>query len=244
MAQTLKAAPDEMDTPHQTTPAKRKPDAFPSTQRTWLGDQLCRGEDGRLAACQHIMQVYAEPLGVYFKGSGFRSMGDASDHVNGFFADRLSRTDFLDRWQESGRPMRYWLIVGFKHFLYEEGRRQRRGETPIENPDLHAAASDDRQFDRACARALVAEALASARSACAKSGLETHFDLFEAHFVHSRAYADLEQEYGIEPKRAKVMVRTATGRFREALRQAVAWRQASDEQVDSDIADLMEALEL
>ena len=69
----------------------RTRDVFPVTQRTWLGRALVRGHEGLSEANHHIMDVYAQPLKVYYLGSSFRTLGEPDDVVQGFFADRLAR---------------------------------------------------------------------------------------------------------------------------------------------------------
>ncbi|MBL0922409.1 MAG: hypothetical protein IBJ10_09820 [Phycisphaerales bacterium] len=221
----------------------RQSEAFPSTMSTWLAHRLRDGDTGLREAGQHVMSVYAEPLRIYFRGSSFRAMGEAADLVNGFFADRLSRPHFLHRWAESGRPLRYWLIVGFKHFLYEQSRAERRHDAQ----DLSASVTGDdsgpiRAFDREVARALVVEATRRAEAGCRENDLHAHWDLFRRHFVDGQSFGVVATDFGVTPERAAVMARTAAHRFKRALRDLVAWEGASDEEVDREIVHLMEAM--
>lgn len=221
----------------------RQPDAFPSTLVTWLSNRLREGDDGLLDAARHVMEVYAEPLRIYFMGSSFRSMGQADDLVGGFFADRLSRPNFLQRWIESGRPLRYWLIVGFKHFLYEQARLQRRHDAHTLSDSVTGDDSGPIHiFDREVARALVAEASRRAEEHCLENKLSDHWRLFRRHVVDGLPFASIAPEFGVSPERAAVMARTAAHRFKRTLRELVAWEGAADEQIDQEIAHLMEAL--
>lgn len=226
------------------TPTARQHDAFPSTARTWIGQRLDEGEDGRREAVRHVMEVYDEPLRVYFAGCSLRWIGDRHDLVAGFFADRLARAEFMDRWRQSGRPLRFWLIVGFKHYLYETARRERRTKAAPLPPEADASnAGADRLFDRACARALVRRAFESARAACESDGLADHWDLFVLHHVQDRSYAQIAESRGIDAERAAVMVRTAGRRFRKALRELVAWDGATATDIDHELRTLMETQE-
>jgi DNA-directed RNA polymerase specialized sigma24 family protein len=210
---------------------------------TWLSARLRSGEAGRLDAGRHVMDVYAHPLRVYFLGSSFRALGDAEDMVNGFFADRLQRPHFLERWADSGRPLRYWLIVGFKHYLYETARAERRADAGQLAESINGDDSGPiRGFDREVGRALVAEAARRAEAQCLESNLAEHWDLFRRHFIDEAPFARVAPEFGVSPERAAVMARTAAHRFKRALRDMVAWEGATDEQVDQEIARLMEAV--
>ncbi len=214
--------------------------------RTWLGKELDRADGGREEAVRHVMEVYAGPLAIYCRGSSLRWIGDPDDLVRGFFADRLSREAFLDRWRESGRPLRYWLIVGFKHFLYEEARRKKRDDgASVLQPDSFDE-SDETQpesaFERACARAIVRGALERCAASCEKDGLEEHFDVFRRHYIGGESYESIAAETSNEPRRLSVMSRTVATRFKRALRDLAGWDGASAEQVDGEVRQLMEAL--
>lgn len=218
-------------------------DVFPSTMSTWLAGRVRDGESGVRDAGRHVMDVYAHPLRVYLLGSGFRTLGDPDELVNGFFADRLSRPNFLQRWIESRRPLRYWLIVGFKHFLYEHARRLRRADFD----ELSGSISGDEEsasriFDREVARAVVNEAMKRAEGECRQAGLDRHWAVFRRHFLDGRPFAAVGAEFDVAAERAAVMARTAAHRFKRALRDLVSWDGASDEQVDQEITHLMESL--
>ncbi len=220
-----------------------KPSAFPSTRHTWIGKQMRDGQPGRQAVLTHLMEVYAQPLEIYCRGCSLRWLGDADDLVRGFFADRLTREAFLNRWLESNRPLRAWLIVGFKHFLFEQARRQRRDQAESIASEIdHAGTRADLAFDREYAKRLVASALCAAQDRCRETGLAEHWDVFKAHQVDGLDYESIHQRYGVNPKRAVVMARTARDRFKAALREAVAWEGARDDEIDGEIQALMEAL--
>lgn len=223
----------------------RKGDVFPTTLYTWISARVRSGDQGLREAAGHVMSVYAHPLRVYFLGSGFRSMGEADDLVRGFFADRLSRPEFFRHWLESKRPLRLWLIVGFKHFLYEQRRSAKRGAAGMELPDVSDENQEapDQSFDRACAKSIVGEALRRAEEDCRGNDLAEHWEIFRRHFLDGQSYAAIAARMAIDEPRAAVMARTATRRFKMALRGLVAWEGASDAQVDEELRSLMEAME-
>ncbi len=225
----------------------QRPDHFPPTLMTWLRGVVARGDAGALEAARHVMEVYAWPLSVYFKGSSFRWLGDADDVVRGFFADRLSREEFFERWLESGRRLRHWLIVAFKHYLYETARSRRRDGRagPMDGGGDLASEPDGetlRGFWREMARSVVARAMDRAESRCAEDGLAEHWVVFRRHMVDGASYSAIELETGTPPARAAVMARTACNRFRAALREGVSWPGASETEIDAEIASLMEDL--
>jgi len=218
-------------------------DAFPKTPRSWIRTQLERGEDGRAEANRHIMHAYAKPLSVYFRGSSYRTLGDADEIVNAFFVDRLSRHDYLSSWEISERPMRYWLLVGFKYFLMEQasgrniadsGHGQRADDTQHHDPAS--------EFHREVARSVVREAANIAQASCQKDGLGEHWHLWVRHHLYGRSLRELAADHDYDFVRVKVMTRTASNRFRRALRELVSWPGATRTQVDDEIRELMQSL--
>lgn len=219
-------------------------DVFPATRRTWLLREMSQGGDGLALARGHVMETYAWPLSVYYRGSSFRTLGEADEVVHAFLADRLSRPAFLQDWADSGRPLRYWLITGFKHSLQERRRRERRdahAALPEDSPEP-AADGAERVFAREAARSVVARAAEAAADACAAAGLGEHWDIFRRHALGGAAYAAIAADLGVDERRARVMSRTAANKFRAALRQAIGWPGASDEDIEADIAALLEDL--
>ncbi|MCA9309897.1 MAG: sigma-70 family RNA polymerase sigma factor [Phycisphaerales bacterium] len=223
----------------------RTRDVFPMTQRTWLGRALVRGSEGLSEANHHIMEVYAHPLKVYFLGSSFRSLGEPDDVVQGFFADRLAREGYLDRWIESDRPLRYWLIVGFKHFLFERSRELKRSARAQALPDEIGVDHDEPEsrFHREAALAIASEAMRQAHDECERRGQGDHWNIFVRHYVDGLPYEAVGQEFGVTHRRAAVMARTASNRFRASLRELVSWNNAAAHDVDAEIRSLLETIE-
>lgn len=223
--------------------ANRPPDAFPSTWDSWLGRRLSEGNRGLAAAREHIMRVYAEPLTIYLRGSSFRRLDEDDDLVQGFFASRLARDGYLHDWAESGRPLRRWLLTGFRHYLHERIREQRRFSAP---PDGVAAAPEPAPaalFNRHVALSIVREAMTMAEERCRKEGFGRHWMIFRLHAVDGLPYNELPAEFREPPRRAATMARTASNRFKAALRELVGWPGASAEAIDREIQTLMRELD-
>jgi len=228
--------------------APRHRDAFPTTQTTFIGRLLDRGPKGHVEAGRHIMTVYAHPLRVYLAGSSFRTLGDASEIIDGFFADRLQRDGFLASWLESGHRLRYWLINAFKNYLHEQIRAARRQQRKPDPGRYEARRHEDNAedpeavFHHEAALAVVREAFRLAEQECRAVSLDDHWRAFVRHHLDGLDYRAIANELEVTPARAGVMARTATERFRSRLREMVAWAGASDQEIDQEINELMEAL--
>ncbi len=226
-----------------TAASNRPPDAFPSTRVTWLGKRLREGEKGVAAAREHIMRVYAEPLAIYLRGSSFRGLDEDEDLVQGFFASRLSKDGYLHEWAESGRPLRRWLLTGFRHYLHERVRQRQRFSSPPAVAPREAEPAPAALFNRRVALSIVREAMLLAEERCRAGGFERHWIIFRLHAIEGLPYDKLPPEHREPPRRAATMARTASNRFKAALRELVGWPGASAEAVDREIQALMRELE-
>ena len=217
-------------------------DVFPNTMGTWIHQRLGEGSTGREVVNEHVMSVYAHPLRIYFLGSSFRSLGEPEDMVAGFFASRLERDGYFDQWRDSGIRLRRWLMNGFLFFLKEEIRRQNRDGSVAPDDDLEIPMNEspDADFDRAWAQSMVREAWLEAARECEADGLGDHWQLFIRHHVDGLAYKDFVAEFDVTPSQAAVMVRTATARFKKAVRDRVQIDGVPEDEVDNELRRLME----
>jgi DNA-directed RNA polymerase specialized sigma24 family protein len=139
------------------------------------------------------------------------------------------------------------LINGFLFFLQEEARRRKAeridtlsGESSVE-PVADATSAGD-EFDRVWAASMVRSAASSARDRCVQEGFETHWDMFEKHFVGGASYADIAESFSVTGGQAASMVRTASIRFRQAVVDLLLKDGATEDELDDEIGRLMRAL--
>jgi hypothetical protein len=229
-----------------TSESTRGSDVFPHTQNTWIDRQLGLGEMGMREINRHLMSVYAFPLRVYFLGSSALWLGEPDDVVNGFFADRLSREDFVAKWKASGMRLRRWLMNAFCYYLMEIRKLRKRnsaaGELPENLPDepITFSGNPDEAVDRAFVVSLVRRAMETAGTRCAEEGLGEHWAVFVRHHMSEHSYAKIAPDFSVTAARAAVMARTAGRKFRESLRELLTADGASPERVDQEIAALLE----
>ena len=226
--------------------SQHRKEAFPATQMTWINARLDAGAEGRRDVTTHLMEVYAEPLRIYLLGSSFRSAGEPDDLINGFFANRLAREDYLDGWRTSEKRLRRWLINGLIFYIKEEFRRQKRGGASL-SEEAEASLEDPtdqyQAFDQAWAASIVRRAMAEASARCKEENLEAHWDIFVRHHVQHQPYATCCKEHGVDAARAAVMARTAATRFREAARLQVSLDGADEDTIDDELAGLRNLLQ-
>lgn len=227
-----------------TPPLANEKREFPQTARTWIEDHLVRGDAGQAEVNHHLMSVYADPLRAYLACTPYRSLGEADDLVEGFFADRLGRPAFLCDWRRSEKRLRHWLMNAFLFYLKEtargEGRQARLREISEELPDDSQAPGE--ALDRAFANSLVRAAMEQARESCLSRDFAVHFEVFREHHWNGVSYAELGARMKISPERARVMCRTARDAFRRALRSMLVRDGGQMGDVDREIDSLLEAL--
>jgi DNA-directed RNA polymerase specialized sigma24 family protein len=217
-------------------------DVFPSTRHTWLQQEMLRGPQGRSAVNAYLMDTYAHPLRVYYLGTNARWLGEPEDVIGGFFASRLGREEFLDKWHASGLRLRRWLMNAFCFYLMEM-RRQRRRDAAVELSAEPVTFTGDPQVavDRAAVVAFVRKAMEEARAACVREGLEPHWRVFLRHHVDAVSFRQLAVEFDVDPARAAVMSRTATRKLRAALRDVLERDGVPPDEIDQEIHVLLEA---
>jgi hypothetical protein len=225
----------------KSSPMPRK-EAFPTTQQTWIGQTLVQGDRGRANVNRHVMEVYSWPLTVYYRGTRDRWLGEPDEIVQGFFADRLARSGFFTDWQRSRLPLRRWLINAFCFYLSEMRRRSKRDRSAQELGESAATTESDpgTTMDRAFVVSIVRAALSTAENRCKAEGLDAHWRIFMRHHHNGEAYQHIAADADIGPARAAVMCRTASRKFRSALRDMMARDGAPQHQIDREIQSLLE----
>lgn len=213
-------------------------DLFEPTPRTQVIDML----EGRRPEEVHafLMERYYEPLAIYIAAVDRGRLGESRELIGGFFADRLSRPDWMVKWRESGLRLRRWLVNGLHFYCREEARRQRRNFAAI--LDEHALPTRvERAFDTAYARVTVQHALELAAAACEREGLGRHWQCFYDHRVREQSLRLIAEAQDRTLGQVTNMVRTATHRFRTALAELLLQDGASSDELDREIAALLES---
>lgn len=223
-----------------TTMTRTAQDDFPQTLNTWLCEQIDKTNADVGKVNRHVMEAYHAPLKAYLLCTSWRRSGEPDEIINGFLADRLDREDFFAKWRASGLRLRRWLVNALHFYLKEQWRRERRHDAePIEDQEPDHI---DDQVDRAWARSLVTAACKDAHESCVADDLEGHWQLFVRHHVDGVPYDRCAAEFDVDPKRCAVMVRTATSRFRAALKARLQADNVGPDQLDAELLHLQEVL--
>jgi len=216
-------------------------DHFPTTHQTWLSERIGVAND---EVAQHVMRRYFEPLRAYVKGSSLRNFGDSADLVNDFFAARLGDPAYLERWLDSGLPLRRWLVNGLLLHVRNRGvaesRRRARGDAGVGGPEAQPvpAAADPGAFEaleRAWAIGLVTEAHDRVRAGLVAENRETWWECFRLHVLHGLPYADACPMAGVATANGANIVRAVTKRLAAMLAELLARDGVAEDDIDAEL---------
>jgi hypothetical protein len=228
-------------------------DHFPSTEWTWLATRIGEAAHDASAAAElraRVMERYAEPLRIYAKGSSLGWLDDPEALVNGFFASRLARDEYLVKWFESAMPLRRFLANGMLLYLREErrARLRRAARDGVSVDAVHGqgadalAAPDDgrafRELERAWARSVLGEACERAQNELVAAGKGIAWAVFERHFIDDLPYDAVARELGIREESARPAARLAQAKVREWVKWLLALEGVSEGEMDEAVADV------
>lgn len=201
---------------------------FPTTQQTWLGETLrvarSDGPDARDARDRvnaHVMQRYFEPLCAYVRSSRFARLDEPADLVNAFFASRLARADYLEKWLASELPLRRWLANGLLLSLRERVRSDQRRIAREADAALPADAAHEvdavAALERAWAEGLVQAAVLAVSKALDSEGRAPAWQVFERRAIGGVTIEALEGESGRSASEIHAMLKLVSRRLRQEI---------------------------
>jgi RNA polymerase sigma factor (sigma-70 family) len=209
-------------------------------------------------ALEKLCRSYWYPLYAYVRRRGYRHE-DGQDLTQAFFA-HLLRRDFLNGvGREKGR-FRSYLLACLKHFLADEWAKARRakrgGNSPALPLDMEQAeeryqlearveADPERLFERRWALDLLKRVLDRLRREAADAGRQVVFGELECCLLGDRlteTYAKLGSRLGLSETAVKVTVYRLRQRYREILREEVAYTVTRPEELEAEMRYLLEVV--
>ncbi len=212
---------------------------FPATR--WTRVSVLRLEPDSpqgLQALAYLCQAYWYPIYAFARRKG-KSVADAQDLTQGFFAKVLTGRLFAHA-EESRGKLRSYLLTAFTRHMADEWDKttaEKRGGG-VDTLDLNFEDGEQRfleepscdgdqalSFDRAWAHSLLEQAASALESECArqgKSALLTHLGPLHAAAPERESYEQIAALTGMSVEALRQTKRRLMMRFRELLRQAVA----------------------
>ncbi len=234
---------------------------FPTTHLT----TLLAAPDPR-AVVAHVLERYREALVAYASALPARTVAEPAELVDGFVVRRVSAPGFRDAWRASGLPLRRYLMNGLSldartvlRGERREAERRRRyaiREATEARDRARREADAEAAFERAWAKAVVAEACERVRAELDASGAGAAWDAFEAHVLRGESYAAIRAARAVaedshaaadgapaaagrscaaDEAALAVEVRRVGRRLRAALRVALAEEGVPPDEVDREL---------
>ncbi len=224
--------------------------SFPETQTVWISDRLSEGEAGIMLANGYVMESYVRPLSIYCSKIGLaRSVRlDADDLVHGFFANRLSNSEYLKSWLTSGLRLRQWLRNGL-HFYVHELRRQNatqlglhiEGQALSEEVPSEGAAHDH-EFERAWALAALDLAMKETKEELEKRNRRDEWEMFWSHHVEGVPHAKIGERFQLSAAQVAQRAFAVGSQLRDALCGILRKDGALSSEIDLEVRSMMEVL--
>ena len=224
--------------------------SFPETQTVWIADRLSEGEAGLMLANGYVMESYVRPLSIYCSKIGLaRSVRiDADDLVHGFFANRLSNSEYLKSWLTSGLRLRQWLRNGL-HFYVHELRRQNAtqlglhiGGQALSEEVLSEGAAHDHEFERAWALAALDLAMKETKEELETRNRRDEWEMFWSHHVGGVPHAKIGERFQLSAAQVAQRAFAVGAQLRDALCGILRKDGALSSEIDLEVRSMMEVL--
>jgi RNA polymerase sigma-70 factor (ECF subfamily) len=215
---------------------------FPST--SW---NLVRGVGkAQREHLERLIYLYWKPAYLYLRASGKKSVEDAKDLTQDFFARLIERKDWEKLSPERG-SFRGFLKRALKNFMIDAARREqaRRPQGGLflfrfeEVRDAHPTVDPEKAFDREWIKTVLRESIRDLEIRLKKEGSSNLFDVFRLYClpddgsgdasessrflkgeIEGRTYADVAAQLGLRESD----VRKRLARCRAVLREIVLER--------------------
>jgi len=208
-----------------------------------------------------LCQAYWRPVYAYVRRSWGKSVDDAKDLTQGFFA-RFLEKDYLSRLQPERGSFRGYLKQALHHFLINEkqsdwnrraqGRLIRLDATPEEFERLGLASPEetaDRMYDREWFRCVVGAAIGELRERLEREGKASYFQAFETYCLQSPegllgdaapeapTYHEVAEKLGIKEDDVRNYLSSCRRTLREIVKTHLREYTASEDDVDRELRE-------
>lgn len=205
-------------------------------------------------ALERICRTYWRPIFAFVRREG-RSVEDAQDLTQGFFARLLERKDFSAVRREKGR-LRSYLLVALKHFLAKDRQRasslkRGAGRIPLSLEEMRddlepsTAATADKMFERRWALTVLDQVLLKLAEEYAAAENQKLCERFKELLASQKSeirHAEIAREFGMTDNAVKQAFHRFRRRYRELLREEIAQTVVVPADVEDELRHLIAVL--
>lgn len=219
-------------------------------------------KDGERALIGALLKQYWKPVYCYLRRLGSDNE-EAKDLTQAFFHDVVLGRNLFQRADQSQGRFRSFLLVALKRYVagvhdkeFARKRIPKNKLVPLEKVDesgfsaLRTELTPEDSYQYAWVSSLLEQVLQQVKKDCYKDGKMSHWHLFRERvlgpIVGQSDPPDMNElcsKYRIKDHpTASNMIVTVKRRFRVALRNSLRHLVTSDEEVDSELLDIMQFL--
>ena len=234
-------------------------EAFETTHWTEIVRVREGDEARRREAMGQTLARYWKPVYCFLRRKGYGNE-EAKDLTQGFFHEVVLGRRLVEHADQTKGRFRTFLLTALRRYVVSihraesaakrmpDGGLARLDQTDAPDmPDAASCATPEEAFDHAWAAALLEQVVTDVQNECLADGKAAHWFVFSERVlrpVMDDAYppslADLCAEYGISDEAlASNMIITVKRRFRACLERHVRQMVDSDEEVATEIRDLI-----
>jgi hypothetical protein len=235
---------------------------FLTTQWSLLEAAASPDGDGDRVVIGTLLARYWKPVYCYFRRQGYGNE-DAKDLTQGFLHEVVLGRDLVEQADRSKGRFRSFLLAALRHYTavarHKDSAQKRIPASkliPLDGVDdsgLSVACTEmtpEDSFNYTWFCDLLAQVLDEVKAGCFEGGKALHWHLFRERVldpIMDKAEApsmdDLCHKYGIrDPSTASNMIVTTKRRLHAALRHRLRGLVSSEEEVDSELAEIMQFL--
>lgn len=209
-------------------------------------------------ALERICRTYWRPIFAFVRREG-RTVEDAQDLTQGFFARLLERKDFTAVRREKGR-LRSYLLAALKNFLAHQrqhARAQKRGagHIPISLDEMREQGRHDAEpkttqtadaiVERRWALTVLEQVLAKLGDEYAAAENQNLFERFKELLASEKSevrHAEIAREFAMTENAVKQAFHRFRRRYRELLRDEIAQTVVVSADVEDELRHLVSVL--
>lgn len=212
----------------------------------WISQRLSEGEAGILLANGYLMAHYVRPLTTYCRAIGLAKSvrADADEVVHGFFANRLSNSEYLKSWLSSGLRLRQWLRNGLHLYVHEQRRENATqvGGSGLSNEILDEGHAYDHEFERAWALSALDLATKETMDSFEKRGRRDDWEMFWSHHVNGVCHATIGVRFQLSAAQVAQRSFAVAAQLRDSLCGILRKDGVLGSEINAEVRAMMEVL--
>ena len=234
---------------------------FPST--SW---NLIRGAGkAHREHLERLIYLYWKPAYLYLRAAGRKSIEDAKDLTQDFFARLIERKDW-DRLTPERGSFRGFLKKALKNFMIDAARREqaRRPQSGLflfrfeEVRDAHPTVDPEKAFDREWLKTLLRDSIKDLEIRLKKEGSSNLFDVFKLYCLPEdgsgdpsettqfmlgesggKTYADVAKQLGLRESDVRKRLARCRAVLREIVLERIRDYSASEDEVMTEFEKIV-----